>query len=60
MDLRDDAETKEELITRKQIPISTKDGERAKQELNAFKYIECSAKTQVSKIVKIMKVILKT
>ena len=50
MDLRDDKEIKEKLIKRKQSPISTQDGQRAKQELNAFKYIECSAKTQVIRV----------
>ena len=49
MDLRDCEVTKEKLIKRKLLPVSTEDGERVRKEMNAFKYLECSAKTQVSK-----------
>ena len=28
-------------------PVSRADGDRMKKDLNAFKYVECSAKTQV-------------
>ena len=49
MDLRDCEVTKEKLIKRKLVPVSTEDGERVRKEMNAFKYLECSAKTQVSK-----------
>ena len=47
MDLRDCEVTKEKLIKRKLVPVSTEDGERVRKEMNAFKYLECSAKTQV-------------
>ena len=47
MDLRDCEVTKEKLIKRKLVPVSTEDGERVRKEMNAFKYFECSAKTQV-------------
>lgn len=47
MDLRDCEVTKEKLLKRKMAPVSRADGDRMKKDLNAFKYVECSAKTQV-------------
>lgn len=45
-DLRDDAGTIEKLAKNRQKPISPESGERLARELNAVKYLECSALTQ--------------
>ena len=44
-DLRDDINTIESLAKNKQEPIELMDGHDMKEEINAFSYIECSAKT---------------
>ena len=47
IDLRNDTVVVEKLRKNKQKPTSTLAGEKLKGELNAVKYIECSALTQV-------------
>ena len=47
LDLRDDAETLEELNKMRQIPITREDGEQLAREIGAIRYVECSASTQV-------------
>ncbi|KAL8896493.1 MAG: hypothetical protein Q9207_007680, partial [Kuettlingeria erythrocarpa] len=44
-DLRDDAPTIGELLKRSQRPVSSKQAERARRQINAHAYFECSAKT---------------
>lgn len=46
VDLRDDAGVVEKLARQKMRPIHTEQGERLCRELNAIKYVECSALTQ--------------
>ena len=45
-DLRDDSATIDKLAKNRQKPISTEAGERLSKELQAVKYLECSALTQ--------------
>jgi cell division control protein 42 len=46
MDLREDAGAIEKLAKNRQKPISTESGDRLARELQAVKYLECSALTQ--------------
>ncbi|TMW66689.1 hypothetical protein Poli38472_014001 [Pythium oligandrum] len=46
LDLREDEETLEKLREKKTTAISAEEGEALKNELGAFKYLECSALTQ--------------
>lgn len=46
LDLREDAETIEKLATKKLSPISYEQGMQMTKEINAVKYMECSALTQ--------------
>jgi GTPase SAR1 family protein len=46
LDLRDDEETLEKLREKKLQPTTTEQGEALKNELGAYKYLECSALTQ--------------
>ncbi|ETV69456.1 hypothetical protein H257_14826 [Aphanomyces astaci] len=46
LDLRDDEETIDRLKEKRVKPITTEQGEALKNELGAFKYLECSALTQ--------------
>ncbi|KAL7266310.1 GTPase Cdc42 [Rhizina undulata] len=46
VDLRDDAAVIEKLAKQRQAPITTKQGEQLAKDLNAVKYVECSALTQ--------------
>jgi len=46
IDLRDDPAVLEKLLRQKQTPVSFDEGERFAKELNALKYVECSALTQ--------------
>ena len=46
MDLRDDLATIDKLAKNRQKPITTESGERLAKELQAVKYLECSALTQ--------------
>lgn len=46
IDLRDDAATLTKLAKNKQKPLSLEMGERLAEEVNAVKYVECSALTQ--------------
>lgn len=45
-DLRDDKETVEKLKEKKMSPVSNADGLKMQKEINAQKYLECSALTQ--------------
>ncbi len=47
IDLRDDLETLDNLRKHRQRPITTEEGHALAKEMNARKYIECSALTQV-------------
>ncbi|KAL9959589.1 hypothetical protein ACROYT_G032923 [Oculina patagonica] len=44
-DLRNDVGTKRELAKKKQKPVKYKDGVIIRKRINAYKYLECSAKT---------------
>lgn len=44
-DLRDDQKTKEELQKTSQRPVTEAQGEEVRKKIGAFKYLECSAKT---------------
>ena len=46
MDLRDDAGTIEKLAKNRQRPVTLESGERLAKDLQAVKYLECSALTQ--------------
>ena len=46
LDLREDKESIEKLVNYKSAPISFELGSKLAQDIDAFKYIECSAKTQ--------------
>ncbi|KAM3596213.1 uncharacterized protein V6R79_010478 [Siganus canaliculatus] len=46
VDLRDDSNALEKLSKNKQRPLTHEDGEKLARELNAVKYMECSALTQ--------------
>ena len=46
IDLRDDAATLTKLAKNKQKPLSLEMGKRLAEEVNAVKYVECSALTQ--------------
>lgn len=45
-DLRNDEATKHELMRLKQEPVSTERGREMADKINAFAYLECSAKTK--------------
>lgn len=46
LDLREDRETIQRLSEKRQTPISSADGQGLASELDAYKYLECSALTQ--------------
>jgi small GTP-binding protein len=46
LDLREDRETIQRLAEKRQTPISSADGQALATELDAYKYLECSALTQ--------------
>jgi small GTP-binding protein len=46
LDLRDDEETVERLREKRMEPVSLEAGEKLKDELGAYKYLECSALSQ--------------
>ncbi|KAF7316249.1 Small GTPase CDC42 [Mycena indigotica] len=46
IDLRNDCDTVEALVKEHRRPISTEQGRRLTQELNAWKYAECSGRTK--------------
>lgn len=46
IDLRDDPAVIEKLAKQRQSPITAKQGEQLAKDLNAVKYVECSALTQ--------------
>ncbi|RNA00483.1 Cell division control [Brachionus plicatilis] len=50
VDLRDNPEALKKLSNSRQRPISHDQGEKLAKDLKAFKYVECSALTQVSKM----------
>lgn len=52
IDLREDAATIEKLAKNKQKPVTYEQGEKLAKELKAVKYVECSALTQVKKIIR--------
>merc|ERR1712039_1026056 len=45
-DLRNDPDTKRELIQNKQKPVESASGKEMSQKISAFAYLECSAKTK--------------
>lgn len=45
-DLRDDPSVRDKLGKQKMQPVRKEDGERMARDLNAVKYVECSALTQ--------------
>nr|KAG5695315.1 hypothetical protein BaRGS_006539 [Batillaria attramentaria] len=47
-DLRDDAETAENLAKNQQRPVTADEGKELAQELGAVAYMECSAKTLIN------------
>lgn len=47
MDLREDPKTLEKLRERRLAPVSTVQGLQMAKEIRAWKYLECSARTQV-------------
>lgn len=47
IDLRDDSDTLRKLSTNRQKPISHDQGDKLAKDLKAYKYVECSALTQV-------------
>ena len=49
IDLRDDAQTINRLAQRNEKPMTLSDGKKLAMELEAFKYLECSALSRVSK-----------
>lgn len=46
LDLRDDKDTRERLNQKRQTPVTLDDGNNLAKDLNAYKYLECSALTQ--------------
>ncbi|KAJ8046494.1 Rho-related GTP-binding protein RhoA-C [Holothuria leucospilota] len=44
-DLRHDANTKRELASMKQAPVQTEEGRSMAEQINAYAYLECSAKS---------------
>ncbi|MCJ1434970.1 Rho GTPase [Xylographa pallens] len=46
VDLRDDPSVREKLAKQRMSPVTKADGEKMARELNAVKYVECSALTQ--------------
>lgn len=46
VDLRDDPAVRDKLAKQKMQPVRKDDGERMAKELDAVKYVECSALTQ--------------
>lgn len=44
-DLRHDANTKRELASMKQSPVQTEEGRSMSEQINAYAYLECSAKS---------------
>lgn len=47
IDLRDDTATLDKLARNRQKPITYEQGEKLAKEIKAYKYVECSALTQV-------------
>lgn len=45
-DLRNDESTKRELMKMKQEPVRPEDGRAMAEKINAYRYLECSAKTK--------------
>lgn len=45
-DLRNDAPTIKELLKMKQEPVKPEEGRNMAEKINAFAYLECSAKTK--------------
>lgn len=50
IDLRDDPTTLARLQKNNEKPITVKEGEKFARDIKAVQYMECSAKTQVSRV----------